>query len=136
MRKNWVLIVITALIAAEIGIAAGYRIGSRKVPALAKQIAELQDEVAKLKQPAANYRTLYSTVAGKIHGTDHDEAFDVLREAAAIAIGTGQSQAMLYDMERDEDGDLTRLKTHREWADIKRALRENNPSRLPAAHEH
>lgn len=85
---------------------------------------------------ASNYRFTYERVKNRIYGQQHHEAFDLLKEAAKIAIKNNEAREMLHEIERDEDGDLWKLSHgHRsQWNMIIDALNDNNEEALHKPH--
>jgi hypothetical protein len=88
------------------------------------------------KQYPNDYRFPYERAKLAIKGqqtTSHDEAFAALSLAAEKAINTGKAHEMLDSLEADKRGDFHRLSHgHREWTQLKEALKSKDKSLLSA----
>jgi zinc ribbon protein len=84
-----------------------------------------------LKQYAAiystDYRPILELVINRIYGEKHEEAFDLLKESAKVAIENGEAKKLLYELDREKNTSLYKLSTHAaKWNKVYRAVKEND----------
>ena len=86
----------------------------------------------KSKRNPQNWRIIYELMKNKIYGKYHHEAFDLLKQAAAVAIETGEARYLLDLIEEEKDGALWKL-SHghdHDWGKIMKALTRKDASVL------
>ena len=97
-------------------------------------LENVKSQIERSSDPS-DYRYTYELVKNRIYGEEHHEAFDLLREAADIAIEQGQGAYLLDRVNGEKDTDLWKL-SHghpHDWHPIIEALEHNDNSKL---HKH
>ena len=100
-----------------------------------RALEEIRHEIEHESDPS-DYRFTYELMKNRIYGEEHEEAFDLLREAAEIAIDYGQANYLLDRINGEKESDLWKL-SHghaHEWNPIIEALEHNDKDRLHSEH--
>lgn len=101
------------------------RVENRIESAIAKgSTGELERQISSLESKYPNdYRFTYQRARIEaVVRKEHHEAFEMLFAAAAKAIASGQSEELLRDIEKDQNGNLKRLIDHKEWLILENGL--------------
>ena len=94
--------------------------------------ADHLEKLIRANQDPSDYRFVYELVKNRIYGEEHHEAFELLEQAARIAITNGEARYLLDRIKGDQNTVLRKLsRGHgKKWNNILHALEENDIDKL------